>query len=443
MNCYFIVAFLFIWLVVSIFSSPAPSEADSFSITFGAHIQLGSDFPRPKIFQIRAMNIKATEFWLYIPQYVDSKTGRLNASKLLNDINSISMKTGGLKVYVHLMTNDSSGQIIPMPDLNSYREQLIQIVTALKGKVRQYSIENEISSITWGGTPEDYGALLSASYQTIKQVDEDAIVLDSGMAGLSYGILISKSLFDEGKIEEAINFINGFYQYHSGHLREFLPIQSEADLVALFNNPVIANILTYSEARFTSYCNSYDTFQIHYYQPWSYLSQTLEWILGQMEVHHCSKPLQWWEAGYMLDSGLPYDPVDHANAVVKLLTIAASKEVGVIIYFPYFEKGAFAKGLFNNDGTSRPAATAYQLAATKLSNFDGVENLSNANGDWIYRFEKNTGNVYVVWSTHEHTISLPINAKTIRVTDIDGKITRGDPQAIPIGISPIFVEPWQ
>jgi len=458
-----LILILIIFIFVSLISrggSSQPKQVETtptspvFSVgpIFGAQVVQKVAVTPTSMDLIKNMGIKVTTLWIYPHQ-----NGGFNAPAEAQRVDRLKEETGGLDVYVHIMPNTQSeahnqsntetgdpelpGGGFKMPvDMATYLGSVKQLASALKGKVKYYSIGNEFSGLTWQGSVEDYGKLLSETGKTIKSVNPDAVILDSGMAGQIYLMTITKTLYDEGKTQEAIDFVHKYEREHIGRFQIYLPIDNESQLNSFLTKPEVIKSIQMSDERFKEYCSFYDIFELHFYQPWDNLEQVYDWIHDQMTRNNCVKPIQVWELGYGPDKNIAYDINIHAQSVVKLLTISAGKGAQTIIYFPLTEKGARARGLLSRDGQPQAPSIAYQVTTSKLTSTTSAERLDLGDGVWAYKFGRSSGDVYVVWSTSPKTITLPITSLQVTVTDIGGKTSTADPKILTVSNSPIFVE---
>ncbi len=407
---------------------------------------------------IRSLGARVTVLWLY-----PRAGSRFDVNYAIQFVNGIERQTGGLDIYVHLMPNarseargesgtgdpelpggpelPESGAGFTVPgDMAAYLASVEELVTALKGKVTYYSIGNEVSGFSWKGTPEDYGMFLSQTSQAIKSVDPDAKILDSGMAGLSYAFTIPDSLYREGKTADAIDFLKRYTRNHAGGFSQFLPVDDEEQLKSMLTHAIAQKTIAMSDARFKEYCPYYDIFQLHDYQGWQTMEEVYDWVYEKMRANNCVKPIQAWEIGYGLDKNLPYDVNEHARSVTKILTISAAKGAQTIIYFPLSEKGTYARGLLEPDGTIGAPAKAYQVTVERLAGVMNAERLNLGEGVWAYKFQNSDKEVYVVWSADSKTVRLPIAASQVTLTDKSGSTATASPYAVPVEVDPVFVE---
>lgn len=409
---------------------------------FGAHVVFGSQSPPPDANLIRDLGIQTTTLWLY-----PGSGSAFNVSQAVQTVDEIKRQTGGLDVRVHLMPLSqaearSLGNMFRLPDnMGAYLASVRQLAQALKGKVQHYSMGNEFSGLSWLGTVEEYGQLLAQSRQAIKSVDPAAVILDSGMAGLTLAMTIPNDLYRQGKTQEAIDFLNKLIEHHVGGFRQYLPIANEAQLVAFLNRPEVAKTIQMSDARFTSYCGYYDALQLHDYEGWETLEEVFDWVQGKMNSAGCRKPIEVWELGYGWDDAATYNVDLHAKGVAKSLIIAVAKGAQTIIYFPLTDRGNFARALLTRSYGVLPPAIAYKVAVQKLSGVMRAEKLDLNEGLWVYQFIKGGQEIYALWSDATRTVSLPINADTVKITRINGETLSGAPRSLIVDDSPIFVEP--
>lgn len=261
------------------------------------------------------------------------------------------------------------------------------------------------------------------------------------MAGLTYAMTIPNNLYQAGKLTEAIDFLRHYTQNHTGAFSQFLQVDNEAKLKAMLSDPRVQKTIELSEARFTKFCSYYDVFQLHDYQGWETMEEVYDWIHGEMRANNCVKPIQAWETGYGLDKNLPYDVNEHARTVVKILTISAAEGAQTIIYFPLSERGTYARPLLGAGNTLLPPAIAYRVTAEKLSEATSAQKLNLGEGVWGYRFGRRNGkDVFVLWSRQPKSVSLPLSASQVTLTDSTGTVKTANPTSLTIGVDPIFVE---
>lgn len=394
---------------------------------------------------INQMGIKVNTVWLYTDNFTQRNTAALNTNQLTNYINSFAGVYGsGVQLTIHVMPprqiNCTSCLPQSLPaNMSLWDSNLTLIAQTLKGKIKYYSIGNEVTGITWTGSPNDYyNTLLPQSYNAIKAGDPSAIVLDGAQASETYGLVIGQDYVNKGQVDQAVNFINSFYQNHAGPIQHYLPVTS-GNINTLLTSSLAQDAIPYSAPRFNSAtCKFFDQYELHYYAPWSMLGQTIGWINNQMQSNGCEKPIQIWELGYGWDNSATYNISDHAQAVAKVLTIASLYNLPNIIYFPLYSRGTYAQPLISTTRANQPA-TAYQVTVGKLygATKSSLVNVQNSNAS-VFQFLVANHPVYVAWSTSPTTVTLPLPGQ-VTVTDIAGKTSTTNATGISLSSSPVFI----
>ncbi|MBI3620446.1 hypothetical protein HY214_04895 [Candidatus Roizmanbacteria bacterium] len=402
----------------------------------------GANIVRPasgsvNIGQIQASGTTATTYWVYMPRYMR------NPLAVLREIDKLSKVKGNLTMYVHIMPQarpESPDERFHRPDMNEYLPALKQLAADLKGKVKYYSIGNEVPA-TWTDSLENYKILLAESKKAIKSVNPDAVILDSGTSSGSMGMIVANSLYRAGKVGEAITFVNGYYRLHSGpQLKGLVPVKSEADLKNLLGGSEAQKSITFGEALFTDFCPNYETLQLHFYQEWPYLPVVMSYVKEQMRLHHCVKPVQIWELGYGVDRPADYDLNAHAKAVPKYLAIAQAYGAEFINTVTFYDKPGFARGLYSSSGQMQSPGVAFQTTVTKLTGSVFIGDRGNGKDVWIYEYSKTNKTFYVAWSTVAGQVKIPLVGLKATARAIDGTTSTLNPQAVALTDSPIIIE---
>jgi hypothetical protein len=288
--------------------------------------------------------------------------------------------------------------------------------------------------------------LRAAAYAAIKAADPDAQVLDSGLTMGAYLYAKANELCQAGQTPEALAMLHRFETYLRRKEHD-LP-DTEQELHQWLSSPTAQRSLGLVQELYT-HPATYDAVQLHYLQDaWELTPEYIGWVQTWLAAAGApDKPLEFWEIGFGWEgeeAEAPFTEEGHAQGVVKCLVITLGADASRVIYEPYWEDAAadprkFGRGLMTPAGP-RLASTAYQTLANQLRGYQGTESLDLGAGIWAYRFTLPHGDVYVVWSAVTQTISLPIAAQSVTVTDITGQTTLGDPRALPVGLSPIFVQ---
>jgi len=429
------------------------SQAASRPIDLGDGLIFGAQISPKEIStwcsEVQQLGVRATTLWIPWNQ-LEPRRGHYRWDELDNIIQSFQLC--GLDVGVHVQTKEGWGTLsasptwsqyrpsMPPADMDDYYNFIFNLVNHLKGRVREYSIENEASALpVWPASPESYFQMLATAYRAVKAANPNAIVLDSGTGSKAYGILLANDMLKSGQGQAAIKFVNEYYAYSSPG-RQPLALSDRADLEDLLSDPLAQRVLEWAPLLFSNHA-FYDAIQIHYYGPWDKLATVIGWVHDQLRAAGTDKPIEVWELGYGWQDPTTYDEIIHAQDTVKLLVTAAGEGSRRTIYWPFvdkLEKGT--PGLVTLNGP-RPAGIAYRVTAQMLTGCTSAQRLDlGASGVWAYRFNKGEGDIYVIWSTRPVTVSLPIEAMRVMITDIYGNASTGDPRSLAIGVSPIFVE---
>lgn len=365
----------------------------------------------------------------------------------------------GLEVGVHVLSVSSWGTLPPedgsvrtrkipsMPPrhMGDYYNFVSEFAAHYKGQVSRYSFENEAAAeANWGSSPESYFDLLCIAHQAVTDADPQALVLNSGISSSALGLLMANDMLEDGHAEAAVDFLGRYYAHFapgrvSGHP---VRIATVTDLEAVLNDPIAQRVLTWAPQLFANH-SCYDALQVHYYGPWDQLETVLSWLRSQLAAQGADKPIEIWELGYGWQDASSYDELRHAQDTTKLLVTALGEGSDFAIYWRFTDwaerQGTGVTGLIGNN-VPRPAATAYRITAEKLAGVVSGERLELEPALWAYRFAKETGDLYVVWSTEPMVARLPIESSTVTITDTTGHTASGDPRALSVGASPVFVE---
>ncbi len=361
----------------------------------------------------------------------------------------------GLDLGVHILSRSnwatlpppaSSGRAqasMPPKDMNDYYNFIFQVASHYKGVISRYSIENEAhASVNWGSTPESYFQLLATAYRAVHAADPNALVEDAALSSSGLGMLIANDMLKAGKQQDAVNFVQHYYAHYAPGRGKGEPIIMEnlSDLQGLINQSESQRLLQWTPLLFQNH-DFYDVIQLHYFGPWDDLPMVMDWVHTQLKNQGGDKPIDFWEFGYGWDNQSTYDPQAHAQDEPKYLATAIGEGALRALSWQFTDFAAFLghPGLFTANGP-RPAAQSFKITAEKINGTISSQRLDLGPGAWGYRFDKNNGTVYVVWSAQPAKVSLPINAQTVTVTDISGQITTADPKTLDAGVSPIFVE---
>jgi len=416
--------------------TPPPTDTPAAPQAEGALIgaQVGPEQAEVLCDRLRQDGAAATILWLRQGD-VDQGSGRYAWDALDSQVDAL--RACGLEVALHVQAR-GQGELSTMPqDPDEYTRFLTALVTHLRGRVRRYAIENEaVSATSWSDSPQSYFQLLDLAYPVIKSADPQAIVLDSGLSSAALGIARAHDLYQAGQRSEALRLVQQTLAESAGGLASRSP-RTEADLEALFQDPVAARVIAWLPL-LVQHQHSYDALQVHYYGPPQQLPDLIHWLREQ----GIDRPLEAWELGRRYQGQVAFDETAHAQEAARLMVTAAGEGSRLSIFVRFLEwqqKGL--PGLVTKQG-ARPAATAFRVVANSLNGFQSAERVDLGPGVWAYRFTRPQGDLYVVWTDGDQaTVSLPLAGPSVSVTDIEGRATTADPARLLIGPSPVVVSP--
>lgn len=401
--------------------------------------------------QAQELGVKATVVW--IPwNILEPQKGNYRWDVLDNALGSLE-RCGVTNFGIHFQSRsrwatvqdcgggDERSPISPPRNMDDYYQVLFDLATHLKGRVRRYSVENEASATWCSSSPiEIYFQMLDTAYEAIKAADPDAIVMDSGTGSNGFGFLIADTLLKEGRDQEAIQFVNEYYaNFPIG--RQPIHVSSAADIQQFIeDDPILQRVLEWMPMLFAN--QSRDALQIHFYNGWQKLLPVIEWVRQQQQAAGVDRLVELWELGYGWQNPDTLDRTAQAQDTVKLLAISAGEGSRFTIYWPLLDKvERRTPGLLYTSGELTPAGVAYRVTVQMLAGSTSAQRVDLGNpAVWAYRFTRDGRDTYVVWGTASATVSLPIEAATVTITDVSGNASSGDPKALAVGASPVFVQ---
>jgi dienelactone hydrolase len=312
----------------------------------------------------------------------------------------------------------------PPDNIEDYIDFVYNLVNRYKDSVDFWAVENEMNTETfWSGTLEEYNQVLETAYKTIKEVDPDAQVLDSGMASMTYGICIARDMYEKGNTQEAVTFFNEYYK------RRGLTISSQ-DLNQVLYSEEAQKVYKIMDDHFKN--PYYDIYQLHFYEDYSVLDEVITFIKTHLEEE---KQIFAVEMGYAYRD-YTYNVKDHAEDTVKLMVSLLAEKVPVQIYLPLIgsqEENEEWRGLLSPERERRPALYSYKVVTTLLKEREFTQKVDNS----IYWYEFD--DVIVLWSDEETSVNIPLEKAVI--IDIYGGKTEITSEDFPlnIGTSPLFI----
>jgi len=404
---------------------------------------------------------KAKYTWIAVPWGAgEAVEGYFNWKDLDSMVNyAVSL---GMKTAFHIYSRsdwavfpppDSNKQQIPPStfplDTNKYYNFIYKLAEHFKGRVNRYFVEEEAhaSDIYFSGTPEQYMQMLSIVYRAVKAADSSAIIEDSGISNAAIAALYAKDLYENGFSENAIKFLNEWYEHYSPKAAkgESIIFISEQDIIEFFNQPEIQRAVEWTNLLWGKYGNSKDDQQIHLFGPYKYIPAISNWIHSQMKLKGVDKPIESWEFGYGWD-GAPrngYNEYEHSKEIIKLFATAMGEGIGGLVQWQFsnYADQLGHPGLIDSLKKPRSAFYSFKILVEKISRSEKSSAVYLDDDVWSYKFEKNNKNIYVIWSDSQKTISLPFIDENYVLTKINGDTVVSNNKFLEVQSEPVFLEP--
>ncbi|RKR91231.1 hypothetical protein BDK92_5624 [Micromonospora pisi] len=320
--------------------------------------------------------------------------------------------TGGTAKYTRGTANKTESA---MPaDLAAYQRFVGSVVSRYAPYgVREYAIENEVNAPSyWAGSPEDYVRLVKAAAETIRATDPKALVVDSGISSVAYGMGVADRLLQAGRVPDAIAAYQAYFQRRIGTRGQQIPtVTTEAQLRKALGTDVNSRSLRFLAATESLLADrTVDVRQLHFYEHFNGVAPLLDYLRTKTPA---GVPIQAWEVGQFWRDA-DGDPASRAAEMVKTVTLLVAGGIGEISWLPlaYNPNNAAGSevryGLLDPDGTEREAgrmmaslaeaardATVTPLPASVAGRLNGVA------------FVRGGASTLVLWSASNTPVTVP------------------------------------
>jgi len=330
------------------------------------------------------------------------------------------------------------------PDIESYRRWLTAVVERYDGDgvddmpglrrgLHYWQVENEWTR-RWVGTPEELLELHRVASETIRAADPDAKIVLGGLTTIE-GMALADDYLADGAL-----IVSG------------TPISAET----VKSHPEAQKILALIDAIFTCGSAYFDVVSFHKYGRYDHIPACVAWLEDRMATNDYSRPIISTEMGGPFIAGCEaYTEEAHVDAVVRYHAVSLACGVQQVYWSGLFGSGVWGPSYSNTllvtpGRRKRPAYFTYQLLVKKLAGLQSAVRVPVEEWDSetrIYRFEREAGPVYIMWSEriNGRHLAFPIEANGVRQTDVKGEETShavSDGKVVlDLTTSPVFVEP--
>lgn len=388
-------------------AAPPPTPSTAGATAFGAHW----DWNRYDAFQpyLRKLAGSATYHeltwcdierqqgqrdWAAVDQ-VATRSRDLGITLHLKIRVGVCWATGGTAQYTRGQANKTESA---MPrDLATYKGFVDAVVRRYQPYgVGEYAIENEVNAPSyWAGTTADYTKLVEAAAEAIRAADPKALVVDSGISSVAYGMGVADRLLRAGQQDQAAQAYQRYFQRRIGTRGQKIPADAAAAM-SVPENVRSLQFLAATEALLDR--KVVDVRQVHFYEHWSAVPDLMGYLTAE---NPAGTPIEAWEVGQFWRT--PTDDDDaRAGEMVKVVTqlVAAGVREAIwlpLAYNPNNRQGSEVRyGLLDPNGTERVAgrmmadlATAAQGATAQPVSDKGLRGVA---------FRRGGESTLVVWS---------------------------------------------
>ncbi|GLI00285.1 hypothetical protein [Phytohabitans aurantiacus] len=332
--------------------------------------------------------------WAAVDQ-VATRTRDLGITLHLKIRVGVCWATGGTAQYTRGQANKTESA---MPrDLAVYKGFVDAVVRRYQPYgVREYAIENEVNAPSyWAGSSADYTKLVETAAEAIRAADPKALVVDSGISSVAYGMGIADRLLKAGQQDQAKQAYQRYFQRRIGTRGQKIPADATAAM-SVAENVRSLDFLAATEALLDR--KVVNVRQVHFYEHWTAVPDLMGYLAAE---NPAGTPIEAWEVGQFWRT--PTDDDDaRAGEMVKAVTQLAAAGVREVIWLPLAynpnnRQGSEVRyGLLDPNGTERVAgrmmaelATAAQGAVAQPVSDKGLRGVA---------FRRGGESTLVVWS---------------------------------------------
>lgn len=344
-----------------------------------------------------------------------------------------------------------------------YYNWVYSIADEFSDEVIYYLVGNEVDHDLGHNLPKykktivsggDYVKLLRTARAAIKDVSDKLKVVDHGVSSFTLGLAVADFINKKDGFDAAAKFWSNFrYQRKTDF--------NKRRLKKLLVSEEIRHRINIAKATYLN-CMYYDAVQIHHYFSPSVLPEIIRWIRMVMFESGCDTELIATEIGYRVPfkkgkgwAGRPknvadwekYSSVEHAEVLVKDMTILMSYGIDKILYWQarfHHDKNPTAT-LYQSTGVPmefiiRPAGIAYKFFIYLMKNSSPVKQPIIGERDVTEYVFLSSDFISVIWADDYRYLDLQKLPKIKYIYDVNGNSISFDKNTrLAISTTPLYI----
>jgi hypothetical protein len=306
--------------------------------------------------------------------------------------------------------------------------------------VDEFAVENEVNDAAhWSGSEVQYDDLVATVARAVHSVEPSAIVLDGAISSTGNGAAMVASLESQGHVGDALSLYRSYFARRFGTDASFPAVSDNVQLRHVLASSAVRRDVLYSANTVTlADTHVIDAVQVHYYETWQDVAPLVSYL--RRELPH-DFPLQAWEVGEYWPSSIPGNDDAHAAEAVRTAASFLAAGVTPVVWLPLQYGGNNGSertlGLLNDDGSPRPAWTAW-LRLTDATSGSNVR-LAPYRGSGLTGLVAGTAaqTTLIVWSASSAT--LPRIPAGFAASTLFGSSMAVGPGPVVVGTTPVFL----
>jgi len=301
----------------------------------------------------------------------------------------------------------------PPLDYDDYYNMVYHLVDHLKGRINVFVIENDpVTKYSWYGTPEEFIQLTAVAREAARAANHRCTLIGNKLPAMGFGYLITRDLVEEGLIDEAVEFWNGYYSRRD----ESFQVSSPGQLMNWLDSDFGLWVVNFANTiMMRDQAENLDAMGFNYYLHYDYIEQVVGWMYDRMEENGYYRPLLDLEHGVKDEREILSD-MTAAEELIKGYTIIQSLGIRQVSWYPFA-----IDSLSHNYEYLKPMylletgelLPPYYAMRTFAEHFDFYNYCSGRYGDDYSRYsfeniEKGHVDLDIVWADSlEITVAIP------------------------------------